>query len=175
MPTMRGSEQGSKKRYAGVIERDGVKKVIFKGLENVRTDWTPLARQFQETVFSQVFFEQPYQQTLLNTVAQLQAGELDAQLVYRKRLRRKLKDYQRNIPPHVQAAQKAAAQGDDIRRGDWIEYLITLNGAEPVNYQQSRIDYQHYIDKQLAPAVDSILHCVNDSFANVTSQQLSIF
>ncbi|WP_019531603.1 DNA polymerase II [Dasania marina] len=175
MPTMRGSDLGSKKRYAGVIERDGEKKLIFKGLENVRTDWTPLARQLQETIYRQVFFEQPYQQTLHNTVAQLQAGELDAQLVYRKRLRRKLKDYQRNIPPHVQAAQKLAARGDDVRRGDWVEYVITLNGAEPVKYQQSRIDYQHYIDKQLAPAVDSVLYFLSDSLAQVTSQQLSIF
>src|SRR5690606_26970723 len=33
MPTMRGSDQGSKKRYAGVVEKDGKRCIIFKGLE----------------------------------------------------------------------------------------------------------------------------------------------
>lgn len=35
------------------------------------------------------------------------AGELDDLLVYRKRLRRRLDDYQRNVPPHVRAARIA--------------------------------------------------------------------
>ena len=175
MPTVRGSDQGSKKRYAGVVDKAGKKHMVFKGLENVRTDWTPLARQLQEIVFKQVFFEQDYRPTLLQTVKRLNSGELDAELVYRKRLRRKLDDYQRNIPPHVQAARKAASAGERLHRGDWVEYVITLNGAEPVAYQQSAIDYQHYVDKQLAPAVDSILYFLADSFEQVTNQQLSIF
>lgn len=45
MPTIRGAEQGSKKRYAGlVIRADGSEEVVYKGLETVRTDWTPLAQ-----------------------------------------------------------------------------------------------------------------------------------
>jgi DNA polymerase-2 len=35
------------------------------------------------------------------------AGELDEQLIYRKRLRRQLDEYQRNVPPHVRAARIA--------------------------------------------------------------------
>ncbi|MBI3186675.1 MAG: DNA polymerase II, partial [Gammaproteobacteria bacterium] len=45
MPTARGSDKGSKKRYAGLItDHNGVESIKFKGLENVRTDWTELAR-----------------------------------------------------------------------------------------------------------------------------------
>ncbi|MGK0441532.1 MAG: DNA polymerase-2 [Pseudohongiellaceae bacterium] len=175
MPTIRGSELGSKKRYAGVIDIKGEKKVVFKGLENVRTDWTPLARNLQEIVYTRVFFEQPYQKILKETVAKLYSGELDQQLIYRKRLRRKIDEYQRNVPPHVQAARKAIAAGANIHRGDWVEYVVTLNGSEPVNGQTSGIDYQHYLEKQLAPAVDSVLYFLGDSFDNVTSQQMSIF
>ena len=41
------------------------------------------------------------------------AGRVETrQLVYRKRLRRKLDDYERNIPPHVQAAQ--------VYRAGWL-------------------------------------------------------
>jgi DNA polymerase-2 len=46
MPTVRGSEEGSKKRYAGLVRRkDGSDDLVFKGLETVRTDWTPLRRR----------------------------------------------------------------------------------------------------------------------------------
>ncbi len=30
-------------------------KIIFKGLESARTDWTPLAQQFQQTLYEMVF------------------------------------------------------------------------------------------------------------------------
>ena len=45
MPTIRGMETGSKKRYAGLSHN----KMVFKGLETVRTDWTPLAQAFQKS------------------------------------------------------------------------------------------------------------------------------
>jgi len=45
MPTIRGSEKGSKKRYAGMVENKASERELkFKGLENVRTDWTQLAK-----------------------------------------------------------------------------------------------------------------------------------
>ena len=47
MPTIRGTDQGSKKRYAGLIQEGDEQRMVFKGLETVRTDWTPLAQQFQ--------------------------------------------------------------------------------------------------------------------------------
>ena len=36
----------------------------------------------------------------------VRAGELDAELVYRKRIRRPLNDYEKNVPPHIQAARR---------------------------------------------------------------------
>jgi DNA polymerase-2 len=46
MPTVRGAEEGSKKRYAGLVARaDGSDEMVFKGLETVRTDWSPLAQR----------------------------------------------------------------------------------------------------------------------------------
>ena len=47
MPTIRGAETGSKKRYAGTVRNaDGELEVVFKGVESVRSDWTPLAQSF---------------------------------------------------------------------------------------------------------------------------------
>ena len=170
MPTVRGSAEGSKKRYAGVVSSG---QLVFKGLENVRTDWTPLAREFQHELYRRIFFDEPYTDFIKKTVAEVMAGERDHLLVYRKRLRRKLSEYQRNVPPHVQAARKHG--GEQIRRGDWIDYVITVNGAEPVSAVSSTIDRQHYIDKQLAPVADSLLYFLNQSLAEITDQQLGLF
>ncbi len=176
MPTIRGSEQGSKKRYAGVIDVAGVPELVFKGLETVRSDWTPLARNFQRELYRRVFFEEPYREYIVDFVRATLAGEHDAELVCRKRLRRKLGDYQRNVPPHVKAARLAVAAGAEMpRRGDWVEYLLTSSGPEPVSAQQSPVDYQSYIDRQLAPVADGILHFLGTSLGELLDQQLSMF
>ncbi|MEE4246135.1 MAG: DNA polymerase II, partial [Kangiellaceae bacterium] len=100
MPTIRGSDKGSKKRYAGLIKlASGEEKIIFKGLESVRTDWTEFAKDFQQTLYHKIFFDQPYQQFIRDTVKQVHQGSCDQKLVYRKRIRKKLTDYQKNIPP----------------------------------------------------------------------------
>jgi len=112
MPTIRGSDTGSKKRYAGVIRAtSGETQIIYKGLECVRSDWTPLAKVFQQELYQRIFSGQPYRDYISKTVAKLNRGALDSQLVYKKRLRRKLSDYQKNIPPHVQAARKLKNAG----------------------------------------------------------------
>lgn len=176
MPTVRGSKQGSKKRYAGVTVQNGRPQLVFKGLETVRTDWTKLAREFQQELYRRIFFNETYHDYIVSVVQQVLDGQHDEQLVYRKRLRRKLVDYQRNIPPHVQAARKAAETARvEIRRGDWIEYLITVNGAELKVCIKSRIDYQHYIDRQLAPVADGILHFLGESFSQIVDRQMTLF
>ena len=108
MPTIRGAEEGSKKRYAGLtVLPDGTEEIVYKGLETVRTDWTPLAQQFQQELYKRIFKQQPYQDYVRDYVRDTLDGKLDEQLVYRKRLRRSLGDYERNVPPHVRAARVA--------------------------------------------------------------------
>jgi DNA polymerase-2 len=170
MPTVRGAEAGSKKRYAGQVKQsDGSNTVIFKGLEAVRTDWTPMAREFQRTLYEKIFNDEPVDAFIRQVTDDLWSGRLDDQLTYRKRLRRKLADYKKNVPPHVQAARKQA------RAGGWISYVITVNGPEPVDERQSPLDYQHYADKQLLPVADGILHFFDSSYAAVTSAQYEMF
>lgn len=177
MPTMRGSELGTKKRYAGVvIGKTGKQELVFKGLENVRTDWTQLAKEFQLELYRKIFAGEDYQDFVRATATAVEKGECDDALVYRKRLRRHLHEYQKNVPPHVQAARKLQQRtGQLLRRGDWIEYVITLNGAEPLVAQQSALDYQHYIDKQLTPVADSILYFVEQSLAELVDNQMGLF
>lgn len=176
MPTIRGSELGTKKRYAGVVQTESGEELVFKGLENVRTDWTQLARQFQYELYRRVFAGEDYQTFVRDTRRAVLAGERDADLVYRKRLRRQLHEYQKSSPPQVQAARKLAQlTGVTPRRGDWVEYVITLSGPEPVAARQSSLDYQHYVDKQLTPVADSILHFLDANMDQLVDDQLSLF
>jgi len=176
MPTMRGTDIGTKKRYAGVVERQGQQELVFKGLENVRTDWTRLAKNFQEELYRKVFAGESYLDFVRDTNDQVLAGKRNEDLVYHKRLRRHLHEYEKNVPPHVQAARKYMQwTGKQLRRGDWIDYVMTVNGAEPLAALQSPLDYQHYVDKQLAPVADSILHFMEQSMNELVDSQLSLF
>jgi DNA polymerase-2 len=181
MPTIRGSEQGSKKRYAGLVNGADGEHIIYKGLETVRTDWTPLAQVFQQALYQRVFHQQPYQDYVRDYVAKTLAGEFDSQLVYRKRLRRKLSDYERNVPPHVRAARLAdeynLAQGraQQYQSGGWISYVMTTSGPEPLENLHSPIDYDHYIERQLEPVADGILPFLHDDFATLINGQMGLF
>lgn len=173
MPTVRGMPTGSKKRYAGLsANSDGTLEqatLVVKGLEAARTDWTPLARHFQRELFNRVFHDKPFEGYVRDIAQALHKGELDEQLIYRKRIRRKLEEYQRNVPPHIQAAKKLN------RNGSFIRYVITRNGPEPVDALESPIDYQHYQDKQLAPAADGILQFLDTGFSIITDAQMDMF
>jgi len=181
MPTIRGSEQGSKKRYAGlVIDGDG-EHIVYKGLESVRTDWTPLAQEFQQVLYQRIFRREPYQDYVRDYVSRTSSGELDHLLVYRKRLRRKLSEYERNVPPHVRAARLAdeynQAQGRAMQyqNGGWISYVMTIAGPEPLENLHSPIDYDHYIERQLEPVADGIIPFLHDDFATLITGQMGLF
>jgi DNA polymerase-2 len=180
MPSIRGEETGSKKRYAGIIASDN--QLVFKGLEAVRSDWTKLARRFQKELYRRVFYGEPYQLWLKAEVDALLAGERDDELTYRKRLKRPLPMYQRSRPPHA----KAAAKMDDWlkhhgrpekyqERGGWISYMLTVNGPEPVEIRQSAIDYNHYLEKQLQPVAEAIFQFTGDDFAAIAGIQHTLF
>lgn len=176
MPTVRGSDKGSKKRYAGVVAGESGDRLVFKGLENVRTDWTRLAREFQEELYRRIFADEPFEQYVKDLTAEVLDGQRDEQLVYRKRLRRKLGDYDRNIPPHVQAARLCEERGLAVpRRGSWVEYVITTSGAEPAEKPLAGLDYQHYVDRQLEPVADGILGFVGTSFRTLVEKQITLF
>jgi DNA polymerase-2 len=181
MPTIRGQEMGSKKRYAGLKVTDSGDQLIFKGLETVRTDWTPLAQQFQKILYERIFHDQPVEDFVKEYVIQTQSGAWDDRLVYRKQLRRHLSDYEKNVPPHVKAARLADKENDELGRPlqyqhrGWIEYVMTLHGAEPLEFQKHVMDYQHYLDKQLKPIADGILPFVHCDFDALIAPQMTLF
>jgi DNA polymerase-2 len=182
MPTMRHSERGTKKRYAGKkVLSDGTTEMVFKGLETVRSDWTELAKTFQVELFERIFAGSPWRELVTEYVDRVLAGQVDELLVYKRRLRRELSEYVASNPPHVKAARKLQAHLKEVGiraqlgRGDDIEYLMTVNGPEPVSIQTSAIDYNHYLDKQLRPVADTLLPFVGTSFDQLTEKQITLF
>jgi DNA polymerase-2 len=182
MPTIRGSELGSKKRYAGlVVNDDGKEELVFRGLETVRSDWTPLAKQFQGELFMRIFRNEPYTDYVKSYVEQLRSGKLDDLLVYKKRLRGKLDSYERGAQPQVRAARLADEHNTRVGRtlryqnGGWISYLMTTNGPEPMETWRSAIDYEHYLTHQLRPVADAILSQTGDRFDALISHQAELF
>lgn len=180
MPSIRGSEEGSKKRYAGLSAQTD--QMVFKGLEAVRTDWTPLARHFQRELYRRVFFKEPYRDWVRTEVDALLKGQRDEQLLYRKRLRRPLAMYQKNRPPHARAAERMdqwlMQQGTPPRfaeRGGWISYYITVNGPEPDEIRSSAMDYGHYLEKQIAPVAEAIFQFTGEDFEEMAGMQRGLF
>lgn len=178
MPTIRGSDQGSKKRYAGLVTSEaGADELVFRGLETARSDWTPLAQTFQQELFRRIFLEQPYDGYVRDYVSRLRAGSLDASLVYRKRIRGSLASYDRTTPPPVRAARLADELNSKNGRplqyqgGGWIEYVMTVNGPEPLEAARSPLDREHYVTNQLEPIADSILPLLGDRFGALVGVQ----
>ncbi|MGV8514829.1 hypothetical protein ACV35E_32510, partial [Pseudomonas aeruginosa] len=53
---------------------DGGEEMVFKGLETVRTDWSPLAQRFQQELYLRIFNRQPYQDYVRDYVRRTLAG-----------------------------------------------------------------------------------------------------
>jgi len=166
----RGSEAGAKKRYAGLLVNNGTEQLEFVGMEFVRSDWTRLAKEFQVELYKRIFGNMEIDNWLRDFVRKVNCGGFDDKLIYRKRLRKNIEDYKKNIPQHVKAA-KLLNQNDGI-----VYYVITKRGPVPVELKHNDIDYQHYIDKQIKPVADSVLVLLDKSFdAIVNTSQLSFF
>ncbi|MHB1688416.1 MAG: DNA polymerase II [Ignavibacteriaceae bacterium] len=166
----RGSESGAKKRYAGLLSENGNEKLEFVGMEFVRSDWTRLAKDFQVELYKKVFNNEEITEWIRTFVNQVYEGNYNDKLIYRKRLRKDVDQYLKNIPPQVKAAKMIGTTGG------FIDYVITKRGPVPVELDYSDIDYRHYVDKQLKPIADSILILLGQSFDEIIgSTQLNIF
>jgi DNA polymerase-2 len=145
--------------------------VVVRGLEAVRTDWTPLARRVQLELLRRVFSDEPFAAWLVDVARELKRGKLDDELVYRKRVRRDLDEYaQGGAPPHVQAARMLNRSG--VKE---VEYVITIRGPQPVDIRSAPIDHAHYLDAQLAPACDVVLPFLGTSFDEIAGSQRRLF
>jgi DNA polymerase-2 len=162
MPRIRGAEEGAKKRYAGLLVKDGKESMDFVGLEVVRRDWTELAKKFQTELLEKIFKGEEVASYVRQFVEDVRKGKHDSLLVYRKAIRKEMADYTKTTPPHVKAARQL-----ERLEGNIIEYCMTVDGPQPVQKLKSSLDYDHYIEKQIKPIADAVLSFQNQSFEDI--------
>ena len=127
-------------------------------------------KEFQVELYNRIFNNEEIENWLRKIVKKVKSGEYDDKLVYRKRLRKDVDEYTKNIPQHVKAARMLPESTGTVY------YVITKRGPIPVELKHTDIDYDHYIDKQLKPIVDSVLILLGESFDTIVqSDQLSFF
>jgi DNA polymerase-2 len=151
MPEVRGGAVGSKKRYAGLVVGPSGETLEIVGLEAVRRDWSGVARRFQRELLDLVFHDRPVADFVREFVAALRAGRFDAELAYRKAIRKPLDAYTKTTPPHVKAARRQAVAGR------LVTYVVTRAGPEAVGETTAPPDHEHYVVQQLRPIADAVL------------------
>lgn len=125
-----------------------------------------MTRRLQTGMLTRLFKDEEIVPFVVDLVARMNAGVLDDELVYTKRIRKGSVDrYTASTPPHIQAARKAGE-----RSGPIIRYLITKSGPEPVLPGlplPAAIDHRHYIEKVIRPVADAIFQeiglCFDDA------------
>jgi len=172
LPHVRNAAVGARKRYAGLVETKAGREVVFTGMEVVRRDWTELAKQVQREMYARLFDDRPVEDYVRELVADLRAGKLDDQLVYRKALRKDLEEYTATTPPHVAAARK---MGEITNR--LVSYVVTVSGPEPFPGATNRIDHEHYVEKQVRPVAEPVLELLGLEFDRIAGNdtQLRLF
>jgi DNA polymerase-2 len=168
MPPIRGgggpsgsnAVRGRAKGYAGLKFTGIVNDVIqsdfeIKGMEAVRRDWTVAAKKLQVDLLKMAFHDaslQDIRRYIRTFIEDVRTGVYDEDLVYKKALRKPVSAYTKSKPPHV----KAALELDPEERRGVIEYVWTEAGPEPAEKRSNRIDYDHYIEKQLKPVASAL-------------------
>ena len=166
IPKVRGSknDEAAKKRYAGLLYINGKEELDIVGLEAIRGDWTEAAGEFQRELLLKIFHSEDPVNFIKGYIKEILEGNLDKKLIYRKSIRKSLHEYTKTTPPHVKAARLLDSLDSNI-----IQYYITLEGPEPVQKLKHKIDYSHYIEKQIGPIASQILSLLGKDFEDLKS------
>jgi len=175
IPQVRGIKKeitAAKKRYAGLKEVNGKEEIEIIGLEAIRGDWTEAAKDFQKELLNKLFHDEPIERFIRSYIKKVQEGKLDEKLIYKKSIRKSLEEYTKITPPHVKAARKLPKLESNI-----IKYYITTDGPEPIQQLRHKLDYNHYIEKQIKPIAQQILSLLDKEFDDVVkmSKQAKLF
>ena len=159
--TSKESGEGAKKKYA-LMDEEGVMKVT--GFEQVRRDWSPIAKNTQERVLRKVLEDDVdlAVEIVEDTIEALRSGEIDVdELKIYTTLTKPPEEYG-NTAPHVEAAKKAKKRGDTVEPETTVDYVITRSGksisqqAELTKYAEN-YDADYYIDNQVIPVAMRVL------------------
>jgi DNA polymerase-2 len=151
--------RGRAKGYAGLRaamkEEKETETLDVVGMEAVRHDWTWLAGDLQRELLERVFHGEralEIGERARRILRDLRAGKMDGRLAYRKYLRKPVEAYTKSSPPHARAAALLPPE----ERTGLIRYVWTTEGPQPESRRTAPLDYEHYVQKQVRPIVESI-------------------
>lgn len=159
--TSKASGEGAKKKYALMDEDENLK---ITGFEQVRRDWSPVAKDTQKKVLSLVLKEEISEaaEEVKNTIEQLKDQEIPVEgLTIHTTLTKPPEEYGSKAP-HVEAVKKAKERGLTIEPEATVKYVITRGGgsisdrAELSKFAEN-YDPDYYIDNQVVPAATRVL------------------
>lgn len=150
---------GKKKRYYGVVTLDEdfnkCNYVLARGLEIRRTDWCPLAIEYETNILKLILEDiklatQYHHDFLINIRKQP-----PEKFIIRKSITKPISEY-KTIPPHI----KIANEHDYI--GSKIGYIVTHYAKRRIvnvsrDIDKAKPSYKYYIDKQIDPLYDRLL------------------
>ena len=159
--TSKDSGEGAKKKYA-LMDEEGEMKIT--GFEQVRRDWSAVAKETQKKVLRMVLSNQVEEaaEEVKDTISRLRNQEVPVEkLKIYTTLTKPPEEYD-STSPHVEAVKKANKRGRDIEPETTVDYVITRGGggiserAEISEYADS-YDADYYIDNQVLPAAIRVL------------------
>ncbi|AEC51776.1 DNA polymerase I [Pyrococcus sp. NA2] len=156
----------TKKKYA-LIDEEG--KIVTRGLEIVRRDWSEIAKETQAKVLEAILKHGNVEEAVKivkEVTEKLSNYEIPVEkLVIYEQITRPLNEY-KAIGPHVAVAKRLAAKGIKIKPGMVIGYVV-LRGDGPISKRaiaieefdgkKHKYDAEYYIENQVLPAVERIL------------------
>lgn len=167
----------SKKRYAVIYDGE----ITVKGLELVRRDWAPVAKNTQHDVLEAILKDASptkAKKVVKSVIKKLNSGTVPIEdLVIHTKLTKKPENYKQNAP-HVLAAEKLRLHGQKVTSGTIIRYVIT-KGNEPISKRAEPVEYignkeydpEYYIQNQVLPATLRILESIGYSEEQIMNNE----
>ncbi len=154
----------AKKRYA-LLDSKG--KMLIRGLEKVRKDWSLVAKDTQEEVLSLILDKKDVKGAVKHVkevIKKIRDQKIPlGELVVHEQLTKPLEEY-KAIGPHVSAARKIKERGRPYGPGMIVMFVIRKGKgsiserAEPIeDAKLEDIDSEYYIEHQVVPAALRVL------------------
>ncbi|RMF06909.1 hypothetical protein D6764_01070, partial [Candidatus Woesearchaeota archaeon] len=169
----RSKHKGAKKKYA-LLTEDG--RIVVKGFESVRRNWSPIAKKVQHQVLRILLEEGSVKgreaqsleeaREVVNTIIEdVRKRRIpNSEMIISTVLQRDLDDYDISAP-HVEAAKRMRDQGFRVEKGCLVKYIVVPSGEESVSHRvrlpwevpEGGYDAEYYVRHQILPVVEGIL------------------
>jgi len=169
--------EGALKKYALIDFEDNLR---IKGFEAVKSNTPKIVKEVQINVLKNVLANNkeniiPYIKKIIDNLNKNIVPK--EKLVIQTHLQKPLQNYEYNTP-YVSAAKLMKAKAYEIKQGSVVKYII-IKGSNnirqrvklPEETSQKEYDSEYYINKQLIPALESILKVINISKEDVLEQK----